>query len=213
MLDKLQYISQGRDPIDHLENIRKVLDGGCTWIQLRLKKTEETQLFSIAEKARKLCLAYSATLIINDHVAIAKAVDADGVHLGLDDMAVHKAREMLGSAKIIGGTANTFEQVRQRCEEGCRYIGVGPFRFTTTKEKLSPILGAAGYDAILSRMKEDQLTVPVFAIGGILPDDIPAVMQAGVYGIAVSGVITHHFQKDQIITQLNHLLYAATGNR
>ncbi|NCI46414.1 thiamine phosphate synthase [Sediminibacterium soli] len=213
MHNRLQYISQGRDLIEHLENIREALDGGCQWIQLRLKKANEKEILATAEKARRLCLTYGATFIINDHVAIAKAIDADGVHLGLEDMPVSKARIILGDAKIIGGTANTFEQVRQRCEEGCRYIGVGPFRFTATKDKLSPILGTGGYERILSRMKQEQLTVPVFAIGGILPADIPAILQTGVYGIAVSGVISRHFRKNQIITQLNHLLYGATDHR
>ena len=208
MFPKLQYISQGNTAAEQLQNIQETLDAGCTWIQLRFKKAGNEAVVAVAEKVKVLCDAYKAMFIVNDHPSIAKAVDADGVHLGLQDMPVTEARKIMGGTRIIGGTANTFENVLQRYNEGCNYVGAGPFRFTTTKEKLSPILGAEGYADIITKMEQAGIPIPVFAIGGILPADITKILQTGIYGIAVSGVITNHPDKKQIVHAINSLIYA-----
>jgi thiamine-phosphate pyrophosphorylase len=137
MYNKLQYISQGDTVQEQLSNIRKALDNGCQWIQLRFKNASTTELFDVAETAKLLCDVFFAYLIINDNVHLAEQLDADGVHLGLNDMNVAAAKSILGDAKIIGGTANTFEDVLQREAEKCDYIGLGPFQFTATKEQLT----------------------------------------------------------------------------
>jgi thiamine-phosphate pyrophosphorylase len=213
MFSKLQYISQGNTASEQLKNIQEVLDGGCTWIQLRFKKAEQTEFMKVAESVKIMLAAYKATLIINDHADIAKAVDADGVHLGLQDMPVIEAKKIIGEHKIIGGTANTFEHVIQRYREGCHYVGVGPFRFTTTKEKLSPVLGLEGYEMLIKKLDAQGINLPIYAIGGITPDDMEALMQTCIYGIAVSGTITNHQHKKQIVQQLNSFLYAEAFNR
>jgi thiamine-phosphate pyrophosphorylase len=207
MYSKLQYISQGLTAISQLENITQALDAGCTWIQLRFKNATGNELIPLAEKVKLMCQRYKATLIINDHVEIARRVEADGVHLGLNDISIQEARTILGDAKIIGGTANTLPQVLQRIEEKCNYIGLGPFRFTTTKEKLSPVLNIEGYQVIMNNLKSRNIHFPVYAIGGITENDIAVLMESGVYGIAVSGVITQHSSKKELVQQLNELLY------
>ena len=209
MLSPLQYISQGKTAAAQLHNISEALDGGCKWIQLRFKNTPPSEVLELAEQVKVKCRTYDAILIVNDHAAVAKAVDADGVHLGLADMEVVEAREILGPDKIIGGTANTLWDVLKRVEEGCRYVGLGPLRFTPTKEKLSPTLGIPGYMAILSCLKQRGASIPIYAIGGIIPEDIPGLLETGVYGVAVSGIITRHPDKETIITQFNSLIYAA----
>jgi len=191
MIDRIHYISQGLTPDDHLKSIERVLLAGAKWIQLRLKNTDEHKLLKIAENALELCNRYDAKLIINDDPDIASKIGSHGVHLGLEDMSVAVARSILGPDKIIGGTANTFEQVVQRIEEGVDYVGVGPFRFTTTKEKLSPILGAEGFREIVKRIKALNLTIPIIAIGGIEVEDVAQIMNTGVYGVAVSGALTN----------------------
>lgn len=213
MLAKLQYISQGTTAGAQLENIAAALDAGCQWIQLRFKNAGNEQVQQVAQKVRNLCNAYNATFIINDHPHIAKEVDADGVHLGLHDMPVTEARKILGEGKIIGGTANTFEVVLQHFNERCTYVGVGPFRFTATKEKISPVLGAEGYQSILQKMEQQGIYLPLYAIGGIVAEDVEKLVQTGVYGIAVSGTITHHPSKKELIENLKSLLYAAIDNR
>lgn len=207
MFSKLQYISQGTNAKEQLKNIREALDAGCKWIQLRLKNTEEDEIKIVGEEVKKICASYDSIFIINDHPQIAKAINADGVHLGLTDMKINEARKIVGNDKIIGGTANTLQDVLQRVHEGCNYVGLGPFRFTTTKEKLSPVLGVEGYKKIMNELEQMKISIPVYAIGGIKEEeDISLLMQTGIYGIAVSGVITNHSDKKSLIKKINSLL-------
>jgi thiamine-phosphate pyrophosphorylase len=208
MFHKLQYISQGQSAEQQFANIHEALVAGCKWIQLRFKNAEKEELKKLAKKIKGLCASHGAMFIVNDDPFIAQYANADGVHLGLDDLSVAEARKILGNEKIIGGTANTFENVVQRYNEGCSYVGVGPFRFTTTKEKLSPVLGAEGYTAIMQKMKTENISIPVYAIGGITANDISNIMNTGVYGVAASGVLSNHPDKKQIVQQLNAQLYA-----
>ncbi len=206
MLSKLQYISQGITKKEQLENIKSVLEAGGDWIQLRFKQADEKLLTQTAEEVLKLKGKYNFTFIMNDFPFIAKKLNADGVHLGLDDMEILTARNIVGDKKIIGGTANTVAHVMQRIGEGCNYIGLGPFRFTTTKEKLSPVLGIGGYQGILQVITENKFKTPVFAIGGITVHDLPDLVNAGVYGVAVSGLLTAAKDKAKIIEQINTIL-------
>ncbi|MFP3592333.1 thiamine phosphate synthase [Chryseobacterium sp. SIMBA_038] len=191
-MEKLQYISQGFTIEDQELNIRKALDNGVKWIQVRWKNAPENEFIKLCEISKKLCSDNQAVCIINDHVQIAKDIGADGVHLGLNDQSIEIARQVLGKDKIIGGTANTLSDVLQRMNEGCDYIGLGPLRFTSTKEKLSPILGFEGYENIIQDLKNQSLEVPkIFAIGGVVLNDIELLQQIGIYGVAVSGLITN----------------------
>ncbi len=190
MIAKLQYISQENAEQTYLQAIKKALGAGCNWIQLRVKNQPEEKVLELALEARKLCDAFSAKLIVNDHPEVALKAKADGLHLGLQDMPVLQARAIVGPEMMIGGTANTFEHIQQRVSEGVNYIGLGPFRFTKTKEKLSPILGLEGYKTIMQQMQEAQITTPIIAIGGIELEDVASIIQTGIYGVAVSGAIT-----------------------
>lgn len=164
MLSKLQYISQGVNAEEQERNILKALLNGADWIQIRWKNSDVELLQELCIKVQKHCREFGAQCIINDHVSIAKAIDADGVHLGLTDTTVTEARSILGDHKIIGGTANTIEDICQRIDENCNYIGLGPFRFTTTKEKLSPILGLEGYKTFLNIFRNDKLVYHQFLL-------------------------------------------------
>ena len=207
MFSKLQYISQGDTPEIQLQNIQSALNAGYKWIQLRFKNGTPEQITELAIKIKILCTAQNAIFIINDHPQIADAVGADGVHLGLTDMDITGAKDIVGSGKIIGGTANTLQDILQRVEEGCSYVGLGPLRFTPTKIKLSPILGFAGYQSILTELRKREISIPIYAIGGIGIDDISALMETGIYGIAASGLITHHPDKKLLLQQFNSLLH------
>ncbi len=192
MFEKIQYVSQGETPEQQLANISKALDAGCKWIQLRYKNKSILEVLTLAKMVQKICKSYDAKLIINDHVQVAWQINADGVHLGLDDISVMEARTLLKENKIIGGTANTLEDVLKRVNEKCDYIGLGPFRFTATKEKLSPILGIEGYQEILNELKNRNIDIPIYAIGGLETEDFEKLEEVGVYGVAVSGLITRH---------------------
>jgi len=162
---------------------------GCTWIQLRIKNAGDTDYLHLAGQFRTICDLYGAVLIINDNVDVAQKVKADGVHLGREDTPVAEARKLLGEGFIIGCTANTYDDVAELSHNGADYAGVGPFRFTTTKKHLSPILREKGYRSIISKCRETGINLPLFAIGGIGTDDIEELFSLGVYGIAVSSAI------------------------
>ena len=204
-IDSLHYISQNATDGSQLTAIKHALDAGCKWIQLRLKNQSSSEIKAQALAAKQLCLTYNAKLILNDYPLIAVEVEADGLHLGLSDMAIPEAREIVGPHMIIGGTANTFSHVQQRIVEKVDYIGLGPYRFTKTKEKLSPILGLAGYRSIFKQLEEARLSFPIIAIGGILPDDIPSLLELGVHGIAISGAITFADEPREIIDLITQI--------
>lgn len=185
----LQFISHYTDSIGYLDSIRLALAGGCRWIQLRVKNATIDEIRPMALEAQRMCKEAGATFIIDDHVALVKEIKADGVHLGKNDMPVGEARQILGPDFIIGGTANTFADVKMHFEAGANYIGCGPFRFTTTKEKLSPVLGLEGYREVVNQMRTANINLPIVAIGGITAEDIPDIMQTGVTGIALSGTV------------------------
>ena len=185
----IQFISHFNDKYSYLDSIRLALDGGCKWVQLRMKDASEEEFLRNAHQARKLCDQYQATFIIDDRVELVRECGADGVHLGKNDMPIAEARRLLGDDFIIGGTANTFDDVLSHYRSSANYIGCGPFRFTTTKKGLSPILGLEGYQDIVAKMKSQSIDIPIVAIGGITIDDIPSIMQTGVNGIALSGTV------------------------
>lgn len=191
----IQFISHYTDKISYIDSIRLALEGGCNWVQLRVKNATIDEVRPLALEAQLLCKEAGAKFIIDDHVALVKEIGADGVHLGKLDMPVAEARKILGPGFIIGGTANTYEDVEMHWKAGADYIGCGPFRFTTTKQNLSPILGLEGYRDIVSRMRAADMRnakgepLPIVAIGGITADDIADIMQTGVTGIALSGTV------------------------
>ena len=202
MISTLHYISQQQ----HLENIQSACEAGCRWIQLRIKDVSKSTIMSEALAAKHICAAYGARLIINDHPYIAKAIGADGVHVGKNDMTVAAARKITGNDMIVGGTANTLSDILQHVEDGASYVGLGPYRFTTTKQQLSPILGLEGIYSIMQQLKALGIDIPVIAIGGILAEDLQELIATGIHGIAVSSLITQAANKQELVFSItNHL--------
>ena len=186
---QVQFISHFTTDISYLDSVRIALEGGCRWIQLRMKNASDMEFEETAVAALRLCREYHATLILDDRVTMVNETGADGVHLGMGDMPVAEARKILGPDKIIGGTANTYGNIRYHAESGADYIGCGTFRHTTTKEKLAPVLGTEGYRSILAEMHRDRLTLPIVGIGGVTADDMATLHDTGLSGIALSGSI------------------------
>ena len=199
----IQFISHYSERYSYLDSIQLALEGGCRWIQLRMKDATDDEVRPIAIKAQQLCRHYNATFIIDDRVALVRELGADGVHLGKNDMPIREARQILGPDYIIGGTANTFEDAKAHYEASADYIGCGPFRFTTTKQKLAPVLGLEGYRHIIQQMRAANINIPVVAIGGITKDDIPAILQTGITGIALSGTV---LRADDPIAEMKHII-------
>ena len=176
------------------------------WIQLRMKGASLAEMLCEGRKVKEICRRHRALFIINDRVDVARLLEADGVHLGKEDIDPWEARRILGPGKIVGATCNTWDDILLRQKQQVDYIGLGPYAFTTTKEKLSPVLGLEGYRFLLGRMQENKISIPVFAIGGITETDIPPLMQTGIQGIALSGLIKNSPDlKRQTIKILNLL--------
>jgi len=185
----LQYITHYTDQRDYIEGLAMALYGGCRWIQLRVKEGTDEEILPLALQTQIMCQQANATFIIDDRVELVRQIKADGVHLGQNDMPIAEARKLLGPDYIIGGTANTFEQVKAHYQASADYVGIGPFRFTQTKKKLAPVLGLEGYRSIVQQMRQEHIDLPVVAIGGITLADVPDLMATGISGIAVSGSI------------------------
>ncbi len=183
----LQFITHPSENMNILEEIENVVAGGCKWVQLRMKDAEKEEIKEVARKAKEICKKNDVILVIDDYVDIAKELELDGVHLGKNDMPVDEARKLLGEEFIIGATANTFEDIEALRHTDIDYIGLGPFRFTSTKKNLSPVIGIDGYAEIMRRKAESSINLPIVAIGGICYDDINDIMDTGISGIAVSG--------------------------
>jgi len=188
-ISKLQYVTPQPYGEEFFADLEKALDGGIDWVQLRMKDLTYNEMTFIGIRVRELCNKKGATFIVNDHVDLAAMLGADGVHLGLNDMPVSRARKLLGAGKIIGGTANTYHDLKIHFNDGADYVGVGPLRFTDTKKNLSPVLGLEGYRKIVTYCNADQIAIPIIAIGGIVPEDVRPLISEGVFGIALSSAI------------------------
>ena len=208
----LQFITHFTERYSYVDSARIAIEGGCRWVQLRMKDASDEEFVATASQVRELCSSYGATFIIDDRVHLVKEVGADGVHLGLKDMPISASRQLLGPSYIIGGTANRLEDAIAHIESGADYIGCGPFRYTTTKKNLSPVLGLEGYISIVEGINSYQDKIqspctgsgkvfslcegnksvcrfPIVAIGGISLTDITQILATGVNGIALSGSV------------------------
>lgn len=203
MISRLHYITQDIPDFSHAELAELACKGGANWIQLRVKKRPFDEWLRIAEETKKICLKYGAKLIINDSVEIAKRIGADGVHLGKEDMSPKEARKIMGKNFIIGGSTNTKEDVKRMIEYKCDYVGIGPFCFTFTKEKLNLILGLNGIKLIADEFKNQ---IPMIAIGGVKLKDVEPLMQIGVHGVAVSSAINMADDKIAEMKKFIHVL-------
>ena len=184
----LQYITNGADTESVVCEVGHVLRGGCRWVQLRMKDATEEEVRETARTVKQMCDEAGATFIVDDHVGVCKEVGASGVHLGKNDMAPAEARKILGDKYIIGGTCNTAADIIA-IADAVDYVGVGPYRFTTTKKNLAPTLGLEGYREIAWEVRSRGINTPIVAIGGIRREDVREILQAGANGIAVSGAI------------------------
>jgi thiamine-phosphate pyrophosphorylase len=172
--------------LSHLEQATKLLIAGARWIQVRMKNVSPRERMHTAGMIACLCRQYGAICIVNDDVDVAIAVNAHGVHLGITDGLWSAARKAMGREMLIGGTINNEEDARRAIRANCLdYVGIGPWRFTATKENLSPVLGPQGVAALVAQLDG----IPAWAIGGITAADLPEVRATGAVGAAVTSAL------------------------
>jgi thiamine-phosphate pyrophosphorylase len=186
---RLMLITQGSSPKEIEHEINAFLKGGGRWVQLRMKEQSHDVVQTMADRIAVICKSYGAIFVVNDYSHVAMSQYVNGVHLGKGDMSIQEARTLLGPDKIIGATANSLQDIQLHVAQGADYVGLGPFRFTTTKKNLSPTLGLSAYIDIIQKLKDLNMFIPVVAIGGITLQDVDDLLGAGVNGIAVSGSI------------------------
>ena len=216
-ISKLHYITQEVPGKAHWQLAEEACRGGVQWVQLRIKNKSQDEWLDITLKTLAVCQKYGSKLIVNDNVSVAREAYADGVHLGKTDLDVTEARRILGHNAIIGATANTWDDVKILAGKMVDYIGLGPYRFTPTKEKLSPVLGLTGYEYIISQCAEHEVKTPIIAIGGILKSDVIPLLDTGVYGVAVASSIGLASGVEdaagEFVKLLNHRSDALTNSR
>ncbi len=202
-ISRLHYLTQDNVPgYGHAALAEIACKAGIKWVQLRVKGIDFDSWLSIAREVKAITDYYNSVLIINDSLEIAMKVGADGVHLGKNDMPVAEARKIAGNHFIIGATANNEVDFEKALISGADYIGLGPFRFTNTKENLSPVLGLERMAAIANKQSE----IPVIAIGGIQLDDISLILNSGIYGVAISSAINLAENKTKVAKDFQSLV-------
>ncbi|WP_340155202.1 thiamine phosphate synthase [uncultured Winogradskyella sp.] len=199
IIPKLHYITQGNSPKEHIANIQKACTSGAELVQLRLKDISEKKILKLATEAREITSHYQTRLIINDHYKIAKDVKADGVHLGLTDICPTVARKHLFTWQMIGGTANNLEDCETLIAKNIDYISLSPFRIAADTNPLIKALGLKGYTVITEVLNTE---TPILGFGGITTNDVKAILEAGISGIAVATEITNDFDSIKTFNQL-----------
>lgn len=185
----LQFITNLQSKHSIVDQIFAVIEGGCRWVQIRMKDSSDDDIKEVVEAVKPKCIETGTFLLLNDKVELAKELNVGGVHLGKEDMPVSKARMILGPAAVIGVTANTYADVAAVSNLDIDYYGIGPYADTKTKTNLSPILGLQGIREISYEMEKNEINIPRVAVGGIKLEDVLPLLEAGVNGIAVSGAI------------------------
>lgn len=206
---RLQFITHYSKDYSYIDSVHIALEGGCRWVQLRMKDSDEILFEKTAIDVQQMCKEYGANFIIDDNVALAKKIEADGVHLGKNDMPITEARKLLGEGFIIGSTVNSFEDILYILKSGITpdYFGCGPFRYTSTKKNIAPILGYEGYLNINHKMFDNNIQIPLIAIGGIRKKDIPQLLKRGVSGIALSSSILNASNPINEMQEIVNMIY------
>lgn len=206
----LQYITNTKCGKSIPDQVKAVLEGGCRWIQLRMKEATHDEVMEMAKRIKPMTDEKEAFLIINDYVDICRDVNCTGVHLGKTDMLPSKARLELGPLAVIGVTANTFQDIEAVRSLDIDYIGMGPFADTSTKENLAPVLGLAGITELCNQMRSSEINIAHVAVGGVRLEDVEPLLEAGCDGIAVSGAIA--FADDMVEATRNFCKILPTGD-
>jgi thiamine-phosphate pyrophosphorylase len=188
-IEKLHFISHDLDTLTHIQQAQIACEAGAKWIQYRCLTKSDDELLEDIKAIADICDDWGATLIVTDHVHLNGKADIQGFHI--EDMnADFKAlRAELGESVTIGGSSNTVEGLLQLANEGVDYAGFGPFSVTTTKPNNAALLGIAGYAKGMQKLREMQIDLPVLAVGGVTLNDVDALMETGIFGIAASAAI------------------------
>jgi thiamine-phosphate pyrophosphorylase len=197
MISKLHYIIPDIDSFHNEDWYKKVCGSGIDWIQLRWKTISDDEFISRVEEVKRWTAQFDVKLVVNDRIQLNDRIEVDGFHLGKKDESLSTGRK-LAEGKILGGTTNRLEDIELAGKAGVDYVGLGPYKFTRTKENLDPVLGYLGYLNIIRSLENDMPDTstplsdlesgnpPIIAIGNIKTKDVLPLLKIGVHGVAVS---------------------------
>lgn len=203
VIPKLHYISQGNSPQEHLENIQKACSSGAELVQLNLKNTSEKKYLKFAQEAREITAHFQTRLLLNEHYKIVKEVKADGIHLDNTDFDATIAPEFLFTWQIIGATANTIQECKTLVDKKVDYITLSPFKVSDANDNKKTVLGLNGFTAIIDALKTE---TPIIGFSKITTQDVSAILETGISGVAISEAITKDFNCTK---EFNELLKAS----
>lgn len=188
-IEQLHYITHDLETLSHVEQARIVCEAGGKWVQYRCLTKNDEELLNDINQIAAICDDWGATLIVTDHVHLKDKADIQGFHIEDMDADFLSIRAALGEAYTLGGSSNTVEGLMRLSRDGVDYAGFGPFAHTDTKPNSFPHLGLQGYAQAMMKLKALELELPVLAVGGVKIEDVDALLETGIFGIAVSSAI------------------------
>ena len=188
-IEKFQFITHDIPALTHVEQATIACGAGAKWIQYRCLTKDDAALLEDINQIAEICDDWGATLIVTDHVHLNGKADIQGFHIEDMDADFVRLREELGEAVTIGGSSNTLKGLLRLAAEGADYAGFGPFSVTTTKPNNAELLGVSGYADAMQTLRDQEIMLPVLAVGGVQLSDIEDLMATGVFGIAASAAI------------------------
>lgn len=188
-IEKLHFITHDFPGRTHVEQAEKACAAGAKWIQYRCFSKPDDALIEDITAIGEICDDWGATLIVTDHIRLAGQGDIQGFHI--EDMSADftELRRLLGDEYTLGGSANQLDQVERIFHGGADYVGVGPFTISHTKPNNFPQLAASDYLQLMDQLMMKGIEIPVLAVGGVRLEDVPDLMQTGIFGVAVSNAI------------------------
>jgi thiamine-phosphate pyrophosphorylase len=189
-VSKLHYLTQDLDNRSHVVQAQLACQAGCKWLQYRCFSKKDDDMLEEIHQIAAVCDDWGATLIVTGHIHLLNRADIQGVHI--EDMQADftAIRQQIGTEKTLGASANTFEDIERIASTNVvDYIGCGPFSLTDTKPNEYSLLMASGYQSIAEKMAKAGIVIPLLAVGGIRLEDVDAIIQTGVHGIAISSAI------------------------
>ncbi|WP_276360063.1 thiamine phosphate synthase [Daejeonella sp. H1SJ63] len=189
-ISRFHYLTQDLPHRSHIEQTEIACKAGANWVQYRCFSKPDEEMIQELHQVASICDDWGATLILTDHYHLLDKVDAQGVHI--EDMQADfvQIRKIISDEKTLGASANTIANIERISKSGVvDYAGCGPFAHTDTKPNDLPLLETEGYREISTKMKALNIGLPILAIGGVKSEDTEALMQSGIYGIAVSSAI------------------------
>ena len=206
-ISKLHYLTQDLPNLTHTQQVQLACEAGANWIQYRcFSKTDEEMLEELHPIAT-ICDDWGATLIVTDHSHLVHLADIQGVHIENVDADITLVREQIGEAKTLGVSAINLAQIKKHITNGADYIGCGPFAYTATKPNDFPLWGLQGYKKAVETLKSEGINFPLIAVGGIKAEDVVALMDTGVAGIAVSAAINLSGNIKEAYQEIHQLVY------